>query len=129
MWIIGCDFHPRYQQIAALNLDTDELVERRLSHEGKETAAFYEALPRGALIGMEATCTAQWFERFAGALRTYFAGGRCGSDSRFGSAQAKNRYPRCLHILDLLLTDRFPSVWIPTPAERDARSCCCIGTR
>ena len=27
MWIIGCDFHPRYQQIAALNQATGEIVE------------------------------------------------------------------------------------------------------
>ena len=121
MWIIGCDFHPRYQQIAAMNLDTDELVERRLSHEGKETAAFYEALPRGALIGMEATCTAQWFERLLE---------RCGHTLRVGDAaqirasvvrKQKTDTRDALHVLDLLLMDRFPSVWIPTPAERDAR--------
>jgi len=55
MWIIGCDFHPRYQQIAAWNQATGEFVERRLSHEGREAAIFYESLPPGALIGMEAT--------------------------------------------------------------------------
>src|SRR5258707_246285 len=121
MWIIGCDFHPRYHQIAALNRDTDELVEPRLSHEGKEAAAFYEALPRGALIGMEATCTAQWFERLLE---------RCGHTLRVGDAaqirasvvrKQKTDTRDALHVLDLLLTDRFPSVWIPTPAERDAR--------
>ena len=26
-----------------------------------------------------------------------------------------------LHILDLLLTDRFPRIWIPSPADRDVR--------
>jgi len=30
MIIIGCDFHTRYQQIAMLNTETGELVERRL---------------------------------------------------------------------------------------------------
>ncbi len=121
MWIIGCDFHPRYQQIAALNLATGELVERRLSHEGKEAAAFYEALPRGALIGMEATCTAQWFERLLE---------RCGHTLRVGDAaqirasvvrKQKTDTRDAQHVLDLLLTDRFPCVWVPTPAERDAR--------
>ena len=63
MWIIGCDFHPRYQQVAAMNQETGEIVERRLSHETKEAEQFYESLPPGARIGMEATCTAQWFER------------------------------------------------------------------
>src|SRR5258707_186286 len=108
MWIIGCDFHPRYHQIAALNRDTDELVEPRLSHEGKEAAAFYEALPRGALIGMEATCTAQWFERLLE---------RCGHTLRVGDAaqirasvvrKQKTDTRDALHVLDLLLTDRFP---------------------
>ena len=31
MWIIGCDLHTRYQQVAALNTTTGELVERRFS--------------------------------------------------------------------------------------------------
>src|SRR5229473_1556234 len=77
MWIIGCDFHPRYQQIAALNQATKEFMERRLSHEGKEATIFYESLPSGALIGMEATCTAQWFERLLE---------RCGHTLRVGDA-------------------------------------------
>jgi len=121
MWIIGCDFHPRYQQIAALNQATGGFVERRLSHEGREAAIFYESLPPGALIGMEATCTAQWFERLLE---------RCGHTLRVGDAaqirasvvrKQKTDTRDARHVLDLLLTDRFPSVWIPTPAERDAR--------
>ena len=53
MWIIGCDFHSRYQQVAAMNQETGEILERRLSHEheGKDVVAFYESLPRGARIG------------------------------------------------------------------------------
>ncbi len=44
MMIIGCDLHTRYQQIAMLNLETGELVERRLEHESGEARAFYAAL-------------------------------------------------------------------------------------
>jgi hypothetical protein len=32
MMIIGCDLHTRYQQIAMVDTDTGELVERRLEH-------------------------------------------------------------------------------------------------
>jgi hypothetical protein len=32
MMIIGCDFHTRYQQIAMLDTETGELVERRWKH-------------------------------------------------------------------------------------------------
>jgi hypothetical protein len=33
MKIIGCDFHPGYQQIAVLDQGTGEMVEKALSHE------------------------------------------------------------------------------------------------
>jgi hypothetical protein len=33
MWIIGCDIHSRYQQIAALDKETGEMIERRLNHQ------------------------------------------------------------------------------------------------
>ncbi len=33
MKIVGCDLHTRYQQIAMLDSETDEVVERRLEHE------------------------------------------------------------------------------------------------
>jgi hypothetical protein len=33
-FIIGCDFHPGYQQIAMLDTETGELVKKRLAHVG-----------------------------------------------------------------------------------------------
>ena len=59
MLIIGCDFHPRYQQIAMMDTETGELVERRLEHENGEARAFYASLPKAVLVGMEATGYAQ----------------------------------------------------------------------
>ena len=38
--IIGCDFHPRFQQIAFLEQETGEFGERRLSHP-EEAERFY----------------------------------------------------------------------------------------
>jgi hypothetical protein len=49
MRIIGCDFHPRDQQIAMLDTETGELVERRLEHENGEVRAFYASLPKPVL--------------------------------------------------------------------------------
>src|SRR5271170_5430142 len=43
MMIIGCDLHTRYQQVAMLDTETGELVERRLEHESGEARAFYSA--------------------------------------------------------------------------------------
>ena len=61
MMIIGCDFHPSFQQIACLDQETGEYEERRLSHRG-EAVAFYRSLAgREVLIGVEATGNDRWF--------------------------------------------------------------------
>ena len=54
MKIIGCDLHTRYQQIAMLEEETGELVERRLEHESGEARAFYAALEGKVRVGIEA---------------------------------------------------------------------------
>ena len=43
MWIIGCDFHPRFQQIAFVNTEGGECGQRRLEHRG-EAEQFYRSL-------------------------------------------------------------------------------------
>ena len=35
MKIVGCDLHTRYQQVAMLDRETGELIERRLEHESR----------------------------------------------------------------------------------------------
>jgi hypothetical protein len=44
MYIISCDFHTRFQQIAMLDTETGEVVEKRLDHESGEAKRFYEGL-------------------------------------------------------------------------------------
>ncbi len=121
MRIIGCDFHPRQQQVALLDTDSGELVERQLQHENGEAARFYKQLPRPVRVGIEATGYTQWFERLLESL---------GHELWFGDAAAirasvvrrqKNDQRDAAHILQLLVENRFPRIWVPTPAERDLR--------
>ena len=42
MIIIGCDFHTRFEQIAMLDTETGEVVEKKLDHENGEARKFYE---------------------------------------------------------------------------------------
>jgi transposase len=68
MTIIGCDFHPSFQQIAYVEQETGEYEERRLSHRG-EAEAFYRSLAgRAVRIGMEATGNDRWFHKLMGEL-------------------------------------------------------------
>ena len=56
MKIIGCDFHPSYQQMAMLDSVTGEMVEKALSHERKEEVrAFYAGLEGSVRVGIEAS--------------------------------------------------------------------------
>jgi len=123
MWIIGCDFHARYQQIAALDLETGEMVERRLNHEegGKETEGFYAALPRGARIRMEATGPALWFERLLQRNGHQLWVGNAAAIRASVVRKQKTDTRDARHLLDLLLSNRFPRIWVPSAAERDLR--------
>ena len=65
MIIIGCDYHPGFQQIAYVNTDTGELSEARLGHK-EQAEQFYRDLRTHGLtvrVGMEASGHARWFER------------------------------------------------------------------
>jgi len=68
MKIVGCDLHTRYQQVAVLDQETGELIERRLEHESGEARAFYASLQKPVRVGIEATGHTRWFERMLAEL-------------------------------------------------------------
>src|SRR6266404_4387336 len=44
MMLIGCDFHPSWQQVSWLDVETGETGEQKLVHAGGEAKQFYEQL-------------------------------------------------------------------------------------
>jgi hypothetical protein len=52
MMLVSCDFHSRYQQMASVDIETGELVERHLEHQNGEARAFYRALPAPTRVGV-----------------------------------------------------------------------------
>ncbi len=65
MLIIGCDYHPGFQQIAFVDTETGELGERRLVHR-EEAEQFYGKLKEQNVpvrVGMESSGHSRWFER------------------------------------------------------------------
>ena len=70
MIIVGCDYHPGFQQIAFVDTETGELQERRLEH-GEAAEKFYRDLAAQGMnvrVGMEASGHARWFERLLAEL-------------------------------------------------------------
>jgi len=119
MIIIGCDYHTRFQQIAMLDTETGEIVERRVEHANGEAQQFYAALAAPARVGIEATGYARWFERL---LREQGHELWIGDASAIRAArvrQQKTDARDAQHLLDLLVENRFPKIWVSSPAERD----------
>lgn len=120
MLIIGCDFHPGFQQVAIFDNQTGEIEQKRLKHR-EEAEQFYRGLGAGVLVGMEACGHYPWFERLLS---------ECGQQLWLGDAGAiratvvrKQKTDRrdAELLMDLLRQGRFPRIWVPSLEERDVR--------
>src|SRR5437899_12859933 len=123
MIIIGCDYHPGFQQIAFVDTDSGEWNERKLGHR-EEAEQFYRQLKvRGkkVRVGMEASGHARWFERLLSELQfELWIGDAAAIRAKRVRKQKTDRQDAQL-LLTLLLEDRFPRIWIPNPENRNLR--------
>ena len=121
MKIVGCDLHTRYQQIAMLDTETGELLERRLEHANLEAKAFYSELIGPVRVGIEATGHTRWFERLLAELGHELWIGDAAQIRAAMVRKQKTDARDAAHILQLLVEERFPRIWRPGLAERDLR--------
>ena len=123
MIIIGCDYHPGFQQIAFVDTDTGEFQERRLQHR-EEAEKFYRDLAAQGMqvrVGMEASGQARWFERLLSELHfELWIGDAAEIRTKRVRKQKTDRQDAQL-ILQLMLEDRFPKIWVPSWENRDLR--------
>ena len=121
MKIVGCDLHTRYQQVALLDQETGELIERRLEHESGEARSFYAARSAPVRVGIEATGHTRWFERLLGELGHELWIGDAAAIRATVVRKQKTDARDAAHLLGLLLRNRFPRIWRPSLEERDLR--------
>ena len=123
MMIIGCDYHPGFQQIAFVDTETGELQERRLEHR-EEGEKFYRDLGAQGMkvrLGMEASGHARWFERLLAELQfELWTGDAAAIRAKRVRKQKTDRQDAQL-ILRLMLKDDFPQIWAPSWENRDLR--------
>jgi transposase len=121
MMLIGCDFHPSWQQVCWLDTETGETEEKKLVHAAGDAERFYRQLPGPALIGMESTGNCQWFvEMVTAAGHEVWIGDAArirASDVR----QQKHDKRDAALLLQLLMEGRFPRIWTPSSQQRDLR--------
>lgn len=121
MKIVGCDFHPSFQQIAVLDTTTGEMEQRRLCHGDGEAEQFYRELAAPALIGIEAVGNCLWFEQLLSRLgHQLWIGDAAQIRASYVRRQKTDRRDAG-HILRLLVEERFPRIWVPTSEQRDVR--------
>ena len=121
MLIIGCDYHPCWQQICWVDTETGETGERKLEHSSGEAERFYRQLKEPALIGMESTGNCQWFLEMAATTGHELWIGDAAKIRASDVRQQKHDRHDAALILQLLLDGRFPRIWVPSSEEKDLR--------
>jgi transposase len=107
---IGVDFHPHQQTIALCSSGDGEVRQTTLLNNPVQVRSFYEQFPK-AVVGVEASCTAFWFEQMLSEL---------GHELKVGNpnlirARARSRHKSDKRdadlILELLVKGEFPALW------------------
>lgn len=121
MVIIGCDFHPSFQQVAIFDNQTGEIQEKRLGHR-EEAEQYYRSLAgQQVRVGMEACGHYPWFERLLAELGFELWLGDAGQIRASVVRKQKTDRRDAGQLLQLLREERFPQIWVPSLEERDVR--------
>jgi transposase len=107
---IGVDFHPHQQTVSYCRSDKGEVHQASLVHNVEQVRRFYKQLPK-AVVEIEASCTAQWFEQLLSELgHELRVDNPTEIRARAGSRHKSDKRDADL-LLDLLLKDEFPALW------------------
>ena len=124
MMLLGVDYHPSFQTIAFFVEETGECGEREVNHSAGEAEKFYRDLKERGIsvrVGMEATGYSRWFERLLVELGfEVWIGDPAVIKTKRVRKQKTDREDARL-LLKLMLEDRFPGIWVPSPENRDVR--------
>lgn len=122
MKIIGCDFHPSFQQISMLEVESGQRKRSKLLHATGEAERFYRSLQGERVqVGIEASGNTRWFERLLEELGHELLIGDAAKIRAADVRRQKTDRRDADHLLSLLEKGEFPDIWVPSAAERDLR--------
>src|SRR2546427_13141881 len=121
MMIIGCDFHPSWQQVSWLDTETGETGERKLVQASGDAERFYRQVAAPALIGMEATGNCHWLGDLLSVLgHELWVGGAAQIRASYVRQQKTDKRDAA-PILEALGEGRFSRIWMPASEVRALR--------
>lgn len=109
---IGVDYHPHQQTVAWCDTETGETEVVELLHrELGEVEEYYASFEETAIVGMEASGRALWFEKMLGKLGHKLLIGDPYKIRKHSPTRHKSDRLDADLILSLLLEGKFPSIW------------------
>jgi transposase len=105
-----------------VDVETGEVTEKTLAHEGEAVREFYAALPKPVLVGLEATGSMFWFLRLLEELGIEYRVGHPAAIRKAETRKQKHDRRDAELIRRLLEEKRFPRIWLPTAEQRDLRT-------
>src|SRR5205823_9445608 len=118
MRLIGCDLHASQQSIAMLDRDSGVVVEKTLKHEGEAVREFYASIQAPVVVGIEATGSMGWFLRLMEELAIECHVGHPTAIRKAETRRQKHDRRDAALLLQLLVEDRFPAIWMPSTEYR-----------
>ena len=112
---IGVDFHPHQQTVAWCDTQTGETRTTDLAHNMELVRSFYASLPEPAVIGIEASARAAWFENMLFETDHKLVVGNPVLIRKRATSRHKNDRRDAELILTLLLRNEFPRIWRRPP--------------
>ena len=112
---IGVDFHPHQQTVAWCETETGETKTVDLAHNLETVRRFYASFPGPAIVGIEASARATWFENMLFETNHKLFVGNPVLIRKRAISRHKNDRRDAELILTLLMRDEFPSIWRRPP--------------
>jgi transposase len=115
---IGVDMHPHQQTLAWCDTQTGETRTLDLVNDPQIVREFYTSLPEPAVVGIEASARATWFEEMLFETGHKLLVGNPVLIRKRATSRHKNDRRDAELILKLLLQNEFPEIW-RRPPESD----------
>ncbi len=108
---IGVDFHPHQQTLCWIDKSTGAMETLDLAHDLDKVRQFYSSLAEPAVVGIEASSRAVWFENMIAETGHKLVVGNPVLIRKSAPSRHKNDRRDAEHMLDLLMSGKFPAIW------------------